>query len=126
MLLKCDHRLFEQEIQRRCITFLVHFTPTINLINMINTGFVYSWENLEKLCLDYADLSDYIEFSDKIRMDDKRYINLSIQHPNTCLFKNFKDKDKDKPYINWCILKIKPKYIYERYFVLCNKCGKFI
>ena len=60
-----------------------------------------------------ASLLDFIEFLDSIRYDDKNYINLSISSPNHYLCNRFRERTQDKPYINWCVLKIEPKYIYE-------------
>ena len=46
--------------------------------------------------------------------DDKNYINLSIQHPNSFLFSRFQQKTSEHIHITWCVLKINPKYIYEK------------
>jgi len=61
-----------------------------------------------------TDILDYIQFNDQIRYDDKTYINLSIERPNSYLFRRFIDNTKDIPYIYWCVLSIDPKYIYEQ------------
>lgn len=111
---KTDSGKFKQEILLRGITRLIHFTPTINLLGVYESGFLYSRQELEDLDINATDILDYIQFNDQIRYDDKTYINLSIERPNSYLFKRFIDNTKDIPYISWCVLSIDPKYIYEK------------
>lgn len=111
---KTDSGKFKQEIKLRGITRLIHFTPTINLLGVYESGFLYSRQELEDLDINATDILDYIQFNDQIRYDDKTYINLSIERPNSYLFKRFIDNTKDIPHISWCVLSIDPKYIYER------------
>ena len=111
---KPDSGQFKQEIKRRGITRLIHFTTTINLLGIYESGFLYSRKELEDLDINMTDILDYIQFNDQIRYDDKTYINLSIERPNSYLFKRFIDNTRDKPYISWCVLSIDPKYIYEQ------------
>lgn len=113
MELKADHERFKAEIERRGILFLVHFTPTINLLSMVTEGKIYSRQRLTELDIEKTDCLDYISFTDSIRYDDKHYINLSIQFPNYFLLSKFRKKTEPMPQIHWCILKIDPKYIYE-------------
>ncbi len=70
---------------------------------------------LERFDIEQTDIFDYIEFTDEIRFDDKSYINLSIQHPNSFLFNRFRQKTSNLHHINWCVLKIDKKYIYEQH-----------
>lgn len=105
---------FKKEISDREIDHLIHFTPTINLLSIFEQGKLLSRALLEKFDIDQTDIFDYIEFTDNIRFDDKSYINLSVQHPNSFLFNRFRDKTKDNIHINWCVLKIDKKYIYQR------------
>lgn len=111
---KTDSGKFKHEIKLRGITRLIHFTPTINLLGVYESGFLYSRQELEDLDINATDILDYIQFNDQIRYDDKTYINLSIERPNSYLFKRFIDNTKDIPYISWCVLSIDPKYIFER------------
>lgn len=111
---KTDSGLFKQEIQSRGITRLIHFTPTINLLGIYESGVLYSRQELENLDIKVTDILDYIQFNDQIRYDDKTYINLSIERPNSYLFRRFIDNTRDIPYISWCVLSIDPKYIYEQ------------
>ncbi|MFB9121649.1 DarT ssDNA thymidine ADP-ribosyltransferase family protein [Bergeyella porcorum] len=103
---------FIDEIQLRNIKYLIHFTPTINLLSIFEQGRILSRALLEKNDIDDT-LLDFIEFIDSIRFDDKNYINLSLSSPNYFLFNRFRERTQDKPYINWCVLKINPKYIYK-------------
>ncbi len=113
MILKEDYLDFQQEISAREITHLIHFTPTINLLSIYEQGRLLSRAFLEKLDILQTDIFDYIEFTDPIRFDDKNFINLSIQHPNSYLFKKFRERTSGQAHINWCVLKIDNKYIYH-------------
>ena len=112
MELKPNHKEFLREIEERDIQYLIHFTPTINLLSMYEQKNIISRAVLESLDADQFDIFDYVEFTDEIRFDDKSYINLSIQHPNSYLFSRFRNKTSEDMYITWCVLKINPKYIY--------------
>ena len=111
---KSDYIYFQEEISKRGIEFLIHFTPTINLYSILEHGKLMSRKNLENLDVEQFDILDYAQFTDSIRYDDKSFINLSILGPNTFLFSKFRERTKDNMTIDWCILKIEPKYIYEK------------
>lgn len=113
MNFKENYLLFQEEIAKRKIKYLIHFTPTINLYSILENKKIMSRAKLENLDIEQFDILDYIKFSDNIRYDDKNYINLSISSPNTFLFSKFQNNSKDNPEINWCVLKISNKYIYE-------------
>jgi hypothetical protein len=104
---------FKKEISDRGIEQLIHFTPTINLLSIFEQGKLLSRALLEKFDIDQTDIFDYIEFTDDIRFDDKSFINLSVQNPNSFLFNRFREKTKNDVHINWCVLKIDKKYIYQ-------------
>lgn len=110
---KQNHTEFQQEILDRGIEHLIHFTPTINLLSIFEQGKLLSRALLEENDIDDT-LLDFIEFLDGIRYDDKHYINLSISSPNFFLFNRFRERTQDKPYINWCVLKINPNYILQK------------
>ena len=110
---KQNHREFKTEISDRGIEHLIHFTPTINLLSIFEQGKLLSRALLEQFDIDQTDIFDYIEFTDDIRFDDKSFINLSVQHPNSFLFNRFREKTKNDVHINWCVLKIDKKYIYQ-------------
>jgi len=112
MALKPNYIEFQKEITDRGIEYLIHFTPTINLLSIFEQGKLLSRALLEKNGIDDT-LLDFIEFLDSTRFDDKNYINLSLSSPNYLLFNRFRERTRDKPYINWCVLKINPKYIYQ-------------
>ncbi|PZR11258.1 MAG: DUF4433 domain-containing protein [Flavobacterium psychrophilum] len=111
MALKPEHLDFKREIKERGIEHLVHFTPTINLLSMFEQGKVMSRALLEEF--DIGDTLDFIEFLDSIRFDDKNYINLSISSPNSFLFNRFRERTQAMSHMNWCVLKIDTKYIYQ-------------
>jgi hypothetical protein len=114
MKTKPNYIEFQKEIAKREIQHLVHFTPTINLLSIFEQGKLLSRDLLERFDIDQTDIFDYIEFADEIRFDDKSYINLSIQHPNSFLFNRFRQKTAEDIHITWCVLKIDPKYIYHK------------
>ena len=111
---KEEHQKFKEEIERRGIECLIHFTPTINLYSIFEQGKIMSRAKLEGLDIEQFDVLDYAQFTDEIRFDDKRYINLSISGPNTFLFSKFREKTKEDITINWCVIKIDPKHIYDK------------
>lgn len=111
--MKQDSIEFQKEIASRGIEHLIHFTPTINLLSIFEQGKLLSRALIERFDIDQTDIFDYIEFTDDIRFDDKSYINLSIQHPNSFLFNRFRQKTADESHIYWCVLKIDKKYIYN-------------
>lgn len=111
--MKPNYLEFKEEIDTRGIKHLIHFTPTINLLSVYEQGKLLSRALLERFDIDQTDIFDYVEFTDDIRFDDKSYINLSIQHPNSFLFSRFRQKTADESHIYWCILKIDKKYIYQ-------------
>lgn len=114
MELKKDYIEFQSEISRRGIEYLIHFTPTINLYSILEQGKIMSRKILENLDIEQFDILDYVQFTDNVRYDDKSYINLSISGPNTFLFSKFRERTKDDITINWCVLKIDTKHIYEK------------
>lgn len=125
--MKSDFHLFSAEIIKRNIQCLVHFTPTINLVGMCETGYIMPRHELIKLDLFNDEMRDYIEFTDEVRLDGDKYINTSIQHPNDFLLKKFKERSNDKPWVRWCVIKIDPKYIYDddTLFSVTNAANKY-
>lgn len=127
MNLKPDYTQFQKEIEERGIEYLIHFTPTINLLSIFEQEKLLSRSLLEQFDIDQTDIFDYIEFMDDIRFDDKSYINLSIQHPNSFLFNRFRQKTANENHIYWCVLKIDKKYIYqaETLFSVTNAANSY-
>jgi hypothetical protein len=114
MELKQNYKEFDQELINRGIDCLIHFTPTINLLSIYEMKKLMSRKLLEEFEVDQTDIFDYVEFTDNMRFDDKSYINLSVQHPNSYLFSHFRQKTAIHSHINWCVLKIDKKFIYEK------------
>lgn len=114
MPVKPDIDQFKSEIASRKIEHLIHFTPTINLLSILEQGKIYSRKILEDLNIEETDILDYAEFTDLVRYDDKSYINLSISFPNSFLLSRFVQKTALKLHVVWCVLKIDPKYIYQQ------------
>lgn len=110
-MLKVNHLEFRKEIERRNIECLIHFTTTLNLYGIIEQGAILSRESLEGLDVESYDILDYVQFTDKIRYDDARYINLSVSRLNSFLFSRFSNRTLNDPSISWCVLKIDPSVI---------------
>lgn len=122
MSLKPNHIEFQKEIEQREIECLIHFTTTINLFSVLENNELMSRTKLENLDIKQFDILDYVQFIDDVRFDDKNYINLSLSGPNTFLFSKFRQKTKDEFTINWCVIKLDPKHIYdtETLFLITN------
>jgi len=124
---KTDYQEIKSQVERRGIHSLIHFTPTLNLMGIIEHGAIYSRAKLEQLDIEQYDLLDYVQFTDQVRYDDKNFINLSITLPNKFLFKRFQERTADDPTINWCILKldVEPVYLKETLFSVTNAASTF-
>lgn len=109
---KLDYQHIEQVVKKRSIKNLIHFTPTINFMSMVEQQAILSRDHLEKLDIEQYDVLDYVQFTDSIRYDDKSYINLSITEPNRFLFRKFRERTKNDPSIEWCVLKLKTELLY--------------
>lgn len=122
MNLKPNFPEFQNEIRKREIEYLIHFTPTINLLSILENNELMSRAKIENLDISQVDILDYVQFTDDVRYDDKNYINLSLSGPNTFLFSKFREKTKDDCTIKWCVIKIHPKHIYdsETLFAITN------
>lgn len=127
MEFKSNYLEYQKDIEERGIEYLIHFTPAINLLSIFEQGKLLSRTLLEQFDIDQTDIFDYVEFTDNIRFDDKNYINLSIQHPNSFLFNRFRQKTANETHIFWCVLKIDKKYIYqtETLFSITNAANSF-
>jgi hypothetical protein len=114
--LKVDYLKFKDEIKTRTITRLVHFTPIINLINILEYGSLLSRSKLRVLSEQSPDLhiEDCIEINDKLRLDKmETHINFSIEHPNHFLFNRFR-KSYREWFVNWCVITISHKFILRK------------
>ena len=56
---KADYIYFQEEISKRGIEFLIHFTPTINLYSILEQGKLMSRKTLENLDIEQFDILDY-------------------------------------------------------------------
>ncbi|HQO09816.1 MAG TPA: DarT ssDNA thymidine ADP-ribosyltransferase family protein [Clostridiales bacterium] len=114
VVFKSDIEAFKDEVERRGINRVVHFTPAINLISIYEQGSILSREQLKKLTVEYPQLhlEDYVEVNDRLRLDNLNdYINLSIQHPNYYLFKKFRNSCKNWC-DSWCVISLNPECLW--------------
>jgi len=108
---KSNPERFKEEVARRQITRLVHFTPSINLLSIFEQGALLSCKQLKQLAVEYPKLhlDDYIEINDKLRLDRMEdHINLSVQHPNHWLFRRFREAWHNWC-DSWCVISISPQ-----------------
>ena len=124
MTTKENYIEFQKEIEQRKIDYLVHFTPTINLLSIFEQNAIISRKKLFEIgeYNDDFEIHDYIDYMDAHRLDNLTdYINLSIQFPNYFLLNVFRKRHNFTHY-QWCIMKINPKYIYQTdtLFSVCN------
>lgn len=111
MELKNDFVLFQQEIAKRGINYLIHFTECTNLLSIVQNRILLSNNQLKLLDNEYLDIT---EINDYARLDGlSNYVNISIEHPNYHLLNKFKER-MNEPHISWCILKIDAKHIYNK------------
>lgn len=113
MSIKNNYKEFQYDIEARGIGYLIHFTPTINLYSVLEHQQLMSRAMLESLDVEQFDILDYAQFTDAVRYDDKNYINLSVSKPNSFLFSRFRERTSEDCTINWCVLKINTKHIYD-------------
>lgn len=112
---KPDFKRFQDEISKRRIEWLIHFTTTENLSSIVECDALLSRTRVNELNIEIQDLLDFVQFPDDYRFDNREdYINLSIQRPNQFLLNRFMQKLTSHPDIHWCILKIQPHYIYSQ------------
>jgi len=128
MDVKSNYRRFEDEINKRGIDSLIHFTPTINLLSIYERGYIYSRQKLKEINEFNPELAieDYVDYMDAIRLDKLTdYINMSIQFPNYFLLNAFRGRHNFAHY-QWCVIKLTPDYIYEEgtMFSVCNAASR--
>ncbi len=113
MIEKVDNIDFQNEIAAKGISRLVHFTSTENLLSIFHEKKLLSRKKLESKNVSYKDTIDLMDFNDGVRYDDKSYINLSVEYPNTKLFNVFKRNAEENIYIHWCIITLDTSLIYQ-------------
>lgn len=123
---KDDFIKIKEEVDRRNIKNIVHFTPTINLMSIIEQQALISRAGIEDLDIEQFDVMDYVQFTDAIRYDDKNYINLSITKPNKFLFRRFRERTSGDPSIIWCVLliNVEPLYWQDTKFSVTNAASR--
>jgi hypothetical protein len=126
---KPDHARFENEVVRRGITRLAHFTPTINLLSIFEQGALLSRKQLRQLSVERPELhlDDFIEINDKLRLDKMEdHINLSVQYPNHLLFQRFRDSCRSWC-DSWCVIALSPSCLWldETLFSIGNAASSY-
>src|SRR4028118_2268045 len=99
----------KQEVERRGITRLCHFTPSRNLVHILTgtTGILAT----KKLQTDERSVFTPTDLQRLDRHED--YICCSIQYPNAWYFDTAKSKDElHELFKDWVILFINPKYLW--------------
>ncbi len=107
----------KDEVIRRKIPYLVHFTHENNILSILKNGLIPRTK-LEE---------DGIEFTynDPIRAETLKYkldfkgVCLSIAHPNTYLLEKFR-RDKQLMHRNVVILRLNSKILWEKNVLFCE------
>ena len=78
--LKTDANIFSNEIQRRGIQSLIHFTPALNLTSIFECGAIISRHQLQLLKHTKPELylGDYVETNDLVRLDNRSRIDCAV------------------------------------------------
>ena len=106
---KSTKKLFIDEIERRHISKLVHFTTNLNLCSIFKEKFILPRDVLEGS----EDPNLYnSDFMDSYRFDGKDHINCSIEKINSRMFEIKRNNLKGEEHC-FCILAIEPKYLYR-------------
>ncbi len=108
MVPKHNAEVFRQEIQKRGITELIHFTPFENITAIVGEGKILPRNKLHNISWEWSELP---ETNAERRFDPSRNLNTSIMHPNVYLLEYFKKKYKGR---RFCVIGIDCKYIYEK------------
>jgi len=99
------------ELKRRNITRLCHFTKSSNLPFILGDG---EFEKNGILSSQYIKKSNYLEELDKQRMDNHLdYVCCSIQRINSKYFKRRREQEKGDLFNQWAVLYIDPKIIND-------------
>lgn len=119
--LKADWQNFKQDVEKRRITRVVHFTTVTNLIGIIELGSLLSRTILEDLKKEIR----YYQPIDILRIDGMRdYICLSIQHPNYHVFQAQQRRYSQE---EWCVIVLDPQVLWWEHtkFAQSNAASTF-
>jgi hypothetical protein len=106
-----NNALIKEEIQKRKITRLCHFTKSQKAVHILS-----SEDGIE--AVDFLDKSIY-DANDKLRLDRKKeFVNCSIQYPNHWYWN--KVKDKTPLFKDWVILLINPELLLLQNTEFCE------
>jgi hypothetical protein len=109
MVFKQNASLFRQEIQKRNITQLIHFTPFENIAAIVGEGKILPRNKLHNISWEWSELP---LVNAPQRRDNPSNLNTSIMHTNEYLLNKF--RDKWYPGRKFCVIGIDCKYIYEK------------
>lgn len=108
MKLKEGYLEFQDEIKKRGIKYLVHFTRFESISAIVGEGKILPRDRLHNLSYDWREL---VAVNAQERRDDPGFLNASIMHPNTYLMGIF--RDRWYPGSRFCVIGINPIYIFE-------------
>lgn len=95
--------LIRQEVEKRNIKYLLHFTKLCNIESIIKHGLI----TRDKV-LAYCNSKS---INDEYRFDQTNGICLSISFPNYKMFYSCRDRSKDE---EWIVLGIRPNILWEK------------
>lgn len=101
-------------LERHTITRLIHFTPLVNLLGMLDCHAIMPMDRVRAYAAAHpeSDLLDYIQRNDRLRLDRRTdCINLSLQRTNAGLFRRFRTNLCNLMGVQdlaWCVLELDP------------------
>lgn len=101
-------------LERHTITRLIHFTPLVNLLGMLDCHAIMPMDRVRAYAAAHpeSDLLDYIQRNDRLRLDRRTdCVNLSLQRTNAGLFRRFRTNLCNLMGVQdlaWCVLELDP------------------
>jgi len=113
----------------RSVEFITHFTSTYNLLGIIEAGALLSRSRMDEIGGDAERRACYdgMDTFDEQRFDElRRYVNTNITRPNSYLLNQYRNRFRDKAYLQWCVLLIDAEVLAQRdvLFSVTNAASK--
>lgn len=110
-----DYSLIREDVRRRGITRLCHFTPARKLMNMLHET---------QAILPTSELLEHhrhlLDSTDEKRLDGRLdHISCSVQYPNAGYFQKVRNDNPNFP--DWVILALSPRLLWERPVLFCPR-----
>ena len=108
----------KEDAVRRGVNRLCHFTPSVNLLHVLQSGFLKDRATLDK------EKNHVVNPTDDLRLDGRREtICCSVEYPNT-YYLDVVSK-KEKIFEGWVILFLAPELLWDPKTMFCEKNAAF-